>query len=70
VPVAARLQPKGILDILDLRKSYLDHAMERARHHGLSNIIGTCGDGGSLPYQDATFDGAYLISVLGEIPDP
>jgi ubiquinone/menaquinone biosynthesis C-methylase UbiE len=70
IPVAARLGPGGTLDILDLRKSHLAHTMERARRHGLSNIVASCGDGGSLPYRDATFDGAYLISVLGEVPDP
>ena len=27
------------------------------------------GDGRRLPYEDAKFDGAYLVTVLGEIPD-
>ena len=31
MPVAARLQPEGILDILDVRQRFLDHAVERAR---------------------------------------
>ena len=70
IPVARRLGPGGDLEILDVRESYLEHSMERARRNGLSNVVARCGDGGSLPYQDATFDGAYLISVLGEIADP
>jgi ubiquinone/menaquinone biosynthesis C-methylase UbiE len=70
IPVAGRLGPRGSLEILDVRESYLEHSMERARRNGLSNIVARRGDGGSLPYPDATFDGAYLISVLGEISDP
>ena len=27
------------------------------------------GDATSLPYEDASFDGAFLVTVLGEIPD-
>lgn len=68
--VAARLQPRGILEILDLRQSFLDHAVERARGRGLANIVPTLGDGVSLPYPDGCFDAAYLVTVLGETPEP
>jgi ubiquinone/menaquinone biosynthesis C-methylase UbiE len=70
LPVAARLQPEGTLEILDIRPSFLDYTMERARRAELANVIPTQGDGGSLPYTDGGFDAAYLVSVLGEIPDP
>jgi ubiquinone/menaquinone biosynthesis C-methylase UbiE len=68
IPVAGRVGTRGSLEILDVRENYLRHSVERARRNGLSNVVARRGDGGSLP--DATFDGAYLISVLGEIPDP
>ena len=70
VPVAERLQPSGVLDVLDVRQSYLDHTIARARREGLTNIVATLGDGGSLPFPDASFDAAFLVSTLGEIPDP
>jgi ubiquinone/menaquinone biosynthesis C-methylase UbiE len=70
VPVAARLQPEGILDILDVRQRFLDHTVERARRRGIVNVVATRGDGGLLPYQDRFFDAVYLVSVLGEIPNP
>lgn len=70
LPVAARLQPEGILDILDVRQSFLDHTLERGRRRGVANIVATRGDGGSLPYPDGLFDAAYLVSVVGEIPSP
>ena len=70
LPVAARLAPGGTLEIFDVRLRFLDHTMARAREAGLSNVVATRGDGRSLPYPDASFDAAYLVSVLGEIPDP
>jgi ubiquinone/menaquinone biosynthesis C-methylase UbiE len=47
----------------------LDHTMRRASERGLLNITPTQGDARRLPYRDAVFDGAYLVAVLGEIPD-
>jgi ubiquinone/menaquinone biosynthesis C-methylase UbiE len=41
----------------------------RAERKGLTNIVPTQGDAQKLPYADRTFDAAYLIGVLGEIPD-
>jgi len=59
----------GPLDIFDLQQDMLDHTMRRAGERGLSNIAPTQGNAERLPYADATFDGAYLVAVLGEIPD-
>jgi ubiquinone/menaquinone biosynthesis C-methylase UbiE len=47
----------------------LDHTMARARERGITNIEPRLGDARSLPYDDETFDAAYLVAVLGEIPD-
>jgi ubiquinone/menaquinone biosynthesis C-methylase UbiE len=33
------------------------------------NIDATVADGSMLPYEPASLDGAYLIDVLGEMPD-
>jgi ubiquinone/menaquinone biosynthesis C-methylase UbiE len=44
--------------------------MRRARDAGLGERIHPCqGDARELPYADDTFDAAYLVTVLGEIPD-
>ena len=67
--VAASLGPEGRLDIFDLQQEMLDHTTRRAEERGLNNISATRGDARRLPYDDATFDGAYLIAVVGEIPD-
>ena len=66
--VAERLEG-GTLAIFDIQQEMLDHVLRRAGERGLTNIEPTRGDAQALPYPDATFDGAYLVTVLGEIPD-
>jgi SAM-dependent methyltransferase len=70
LPVAERLAPEGVIEILDVQRGFLDRTVRRARARGLTNVVPVLGDGRSLPYPSRAFDAAYLISVLGEIPDP
>jgi ubiquinone/menaquinone biosynthesis C-methylase UbiE len=67
--VATALEPGGRLDVFDLQQEMLDHTMRRARERGLSNVEPAQGDARELPFPDDSFDGAYLVTVLGEIPD-
>lgn len=69
LPVAAALLPNGILDVLDVQQDMLEDLKQRAVKHGVTNIIATHGDAQKLPYPDHTFDAAYMITTLGEIPD-
>ena len=69
LPAAAWLEPGGRLDILDLQQEMLDHTMARASEEGLANVTATRADARELPYDDDSFDGAYLVTVLGEVPD-
>jgi SAM-dependent methyltransferase len=67
--MATALAPSGALDIFDIEQRMLDDVMRRAGVAGIANITPRLGSGDSLPYDDGTFDGAYMIGVLGEIPD-
>jgi ubiquinone/menaquinone biosynthesis C-methylase UbiE len=67
--VAEGLRQDGRLDILDLQQEMLDHTMGRAEERGLANIDPKYGDATALPYDDESFDAAYLVTVLGEVPD-
>jgi ubiquinone/menaquinone biosynthesis C-methylase UbiE len=67
--VAQQLAPDGTLDILDLQQQMLDHTMRRAREHDVTNIVPIQADAVALPYPNDTFDAAYMMVVLGEIPD-
>ncbi|HLF83879.1 MAG TPA: methyltransferase domain-containing protein [Blastocatellia bacterium] len=69
LPVASLLLPNGVLDVLDVQQDMLDNLARRAASSGLTNIRPKQGDAQKLPYPDRTFDAAYLIGVLGEIPD-
>jgi ubiquinone/menaquinone biosynthesis C-methylase UbiE len=66
---AAEWIAPGTLHVFDLQQEMLDHTMRRARERGMTNIEPRQGDARELPYADATFDAAYLVTVLGEIPD-
>lgn len=69
VEMAEWIAPLGRLDIFDLQPEMLDHTMGRLRERGRTNVTPTQGDACRLPYDDASFDAAYLVAVLGEIPD-
>ena len=69
IPVAEWLAPNGQLDVLDIQQEFLDHTMRRAAERGLDNITPIQGEAQRLPFEDGTFDAAYLVTVLGEIPD-
>jgi SAM-dependent methyltransferase len=67
--IAPLLLPDGELDALDIQQNMVDALNRRAAQAGIGNIVARQGDAQRLPYPDETFDAAYLISVLGEIPD-
>jgi len=69
VPVASCLSPGGVLDVLDVQQEMLDDLLRRAARAGVTNISARRADAKVLPYPDRVFDAAFLIGVLGEIPD-
>jgi ubiquinone/menaquinone biosynthesis C-methylase UbiE len=69
LPVARWLEPNGRLDVLDIQQEMLDHTLRRAASEGIANIAGQRADAREMPYEDETFDAAYLVTVLGEVPD-
>lgn len=68
LPVAARLE-KGKVEVFDLQQEFLDLVAGRAGERGLTNVVGWQGDAQDLLFEDNRFDGAFLVTVLGEIPD-
>jgi ubiquinone/menaquinone biosynthesis C-methylase UbiE len=69
LPMARWLGPSGQLDVLDIQQEMLDHTLRRAASEGIANIAAERADAREMPYPDDTFDAAYLVTVLGEIPD-
>jgi SAM-dependent methyltransferase len=68
VDVARRLDG-GRLAIFDIQQEFLDHTARAGAERGLDNIEPTLGDAQHLPYGDESFDAAFLVTVLGEIPN-
>jgi SAM-dependent methyltransferase len=66
--VAPRLGD-GSLAIFDIQQQFLDHTARAGAERGIQNIEPTLGDAQQLPYGDESFDAAYLVTVLGELPD-
>ena len=60
------LGSEGTLVCLDLQIEMLHKVRERL---GTRAPLLVCASGSSLPLRDGTFDLAFLVSVLGEIPD-
>jgi SAM-dependent methyltransferase len=67
--VAEWVKPGGQVDILDLQQQMLDHTMQSAGERGVANVTPTQSDATAMPYEDGTYDAAFLVTVLGEIPD-
>ncbi len=68
--VAGGLGAGGRLDIVDIQQPMLDHVMRRAAATKISPIVPARADARDLPFEDGSFDAAYLVTALGEIPDP
>jgi ubiquinone/menaquinone biosynthesis C-methylase UbiE len=69
LPVARWLGPQGRLDVLDIQQEMLDHTLRSAASEGITNVSGVLADARDMPFADDSFDAAYLVTVLGEIPD-
>src|SRR4051812_3967809 len=67
--IAAAVLPDGTVDILDAHPEQLADAMRAAGRRGLRNVAPTLGDARYLPFEEATFDAAYLVAALGDQPD-
>jgi len=69
IPAARRVGPKGKVIALDMQAAMIEKTRKRALEEGLDNIDFVLHSvaGGLLP--DDVGDRAFLITVLGEIPD-
>jgi ubiquinone/menaquinone biosynthesis C-methylase UbiE len=67
--LAAWVGERGTVEIFDIQQEMLDHTIRAARERGLWNVNPTRGDAQQLGFDDDSFDGVVLVTVLGEIPD-
>jgi ubiquinone/menaquinone biosynthesis C-methylase UbiE len=69
VEVAQRV-PQGRLELFDLQREMLEKARRKLDRAGVGHIGFTQGDARRLPFTAGCFDVAFLVTVLGEVPDP
>jgi uncharacterized protein len=66
----ARRVPMGRLELFDVQVEMLAKARRKLAARGLHNVGFTQGNANTgLPFREAQFDRAVLVTVLGEIPD-
>ncbi len=65
----ARRVPGGHLCLVDLQREMLDKARARIRRAGVANVSFAQASASALPFAREVFDAAFLVTVLGEVPD-
>ena len=69
IPVAKAIAPQGSLTVVDVSPAMLAKLQHRALRAGMTKMELQVGDAAQLHFRDHAFDAAYLVSVLGEVPD-
>src|SRR4051812_34530357 len=65
----ARAVPRGRLELVDIQHEMLEKARRRLRRAGIRRVGFTQANAAALPFRPDLFDAAFLVAVLGEIPD-
>ena len=66
----ARAIPRGRLELIDIQLEMLQKARRRLRRAGVQHAGYTQANAVKLPFRSGAFDVAFLVAVLGEVPDP
>lgn len=69
-PEVARSVPRGRLFLIDLQREMLEKARRRIHRAGITNVSFAQASASALPVCANVFDVAFLVAVLGEVPDP
>ncbi len=70
IPAAERVGASGHVVALDVQPAMLAKLEDRMRQHGISNVTTVLAGLGNGALPAADFDRAFLVTVLGEVPDP
>ncbi|MBD3159357.1 MAG: methyltransferase domain-containing protein [Candidatus Lokiarchaeota archaeon] len=69
-PEVAKALTEGHLLLVDIQKEMLERNRKRLQKQSIANAASIHGDGCSLPIGSDTCDVAFLVAVLGEVPQP
>jgi ubiquinone/menaquinone biosynthesis C-methylase UbiE len=65
----ARRVPIGHLCLVDLQREMLEKARARIRPAGVANVSFAQASATALPFARGVFDAAFLVAVIGEVPN-
>ncbi len=66
----ARRVPDGNLRLLDIQYEMLHKNRRKLRHAEITNAGWVQGSASALPFKTEVFDVAFMVTVLGEVPQP
>lgn len=69
IEAARRLGQTGRLYALDIQPQMLAEVRKRSLQNGTAHVELILGDATALPFRDSSLDLAFLVAVLGEVPD-
>ena len=67
---ARRVGNTGKVVTVDIEPKMIERVTHRAKADGITNVDARVANVYALPFDDGTFDVVYMITVIGEIPDP
>jgi ubiquinone/menaquinone biosynthesis C-methylase UbiE len=59
-----------MLVTIDIEPRMIERVRRKAAAEGMGNVTAKVADVYDLPFDDGTFDVVYMITVIGEIPEP
>lgn len=69
IPAARRVLPGGEVVGIDIQPGMVERLKERAKAANVTNLTAILGDATQPIVPEASFDLAFLVTTLGEIPD-
>ena len=69
IPAARFVLPGGEVVGIDIQPHMIERLKVRARQAGISNLTAVLGDATQPIVNESSFDVAFLVTTLGEIPD-
>lgn len=70
IETARRVGSLGKVVTIDIEPKMIERVQQRAQAEGVTNLEAKIADVYRLPFEDGMFDAIYMITVIGEIPEP
>jgi|SRR5215212_9998535 ubiquinone/menaquinone biosynthesis C-methylase UbiE len=67
---AAQRTTPGALHAVDVQPEMVARATKRLLDRGIADVDIRCADAAALPHPDDAFELVYMVTVIGEFPDP